>query len=267
MVINDFVGPVIGKIRNRTEFTGILPYYIALAILDLTENYQFAELETTGPLANFVPNLAEYPIQGYDPNGIQGNPFINATDHRLTFVKSWFIYFNTSGQITPGIDTGYEINKRALRVVEPMSKILGIPSVYTFFGDKRNKGKIIVGQMPDNPYACQMRYQKEHPFDLPKSKFMQAHGDPELAAILGNSEVWMPYDWTDIIVYYSAEKVCDDVGMNEIAMNYHQKLFGYKDKRGSEMPGLITEKIPSEERNALFNSRAMKPVVNTYSRR
>jgi len=266
MIINDLVGPVVGKLRQRTELAPIIPYYIALAVLDLTENIEFDELKVTGPLSNFVENIAEYPINGYDILGIAGNPFINATDHRLTFVDSWFVYFDTSGVITPGLSTGYEINKRDLRVVEPMSKILGIPSVFVMHGDKKNKGVIIVGQMPNNPYACQMRYQREHPFNLPKEKFLQAQTNSELAAVLAGSEIFMPNDWTDIIVYYTAEKICDDVGMNEIGMQYHQKLFGYKDKRGSEMPGLITVKQTAQERNTMFNSRAMRPVVRRFTR-
>src|SRR4051812_25623383 len=127
MIINDLVQPVIGKLRQRTEYAGVAPYYIAQTILDLTENIEFEELKVTGPLANFVANVAEYPIKGYDVNGITGNPFINAEDHRITFVNSWFVYFNTSGVPTPGVDTGKNINKRDLLVVEPMSKILGLP--------------------------------------------------------------------------------------------------------------------------------------------
>src|SRR5271157_3838196 len=265
MIINDLVGPVIGKIRQRTEFTNIIPYYAAVAILDLTENIEFEELKVTGPLSNFIIQKAEYPIAGYDLNGIQGNPFINATDHRLTFINSWFVYFDTSGQPVTGQSTGYEINKRDLRVVEPMSKILGIQSVYTIHGDKKNKGVIIVGQMPDNPYACQMRYQREHPFNISKGKLLEAQTNTNLASELGASEIFMPDDWSDIIVYYKAEKICDDVGMNEIGANYHQKLFGYKDKYGSEMPGLITVKKTPAERNSSFNSRAMRPVVRRYT--
>lgn len=261
MIINDLVGPVISKLRQRTEYTSLIPYYAAVAILDLTENYEFEELRVTGPLTNFVQNIAEYPAAGYDPLGISGNPFIQATDHRLTFINNWFIYFDTGGVITPGISTGMNISKRGLKVVEPMSKILGLPTVYTIHGDKRNKGLILVGQMPDNPYACQVRYQREHPFNISPGNILASRSNSALLAELGASEIWMPYDWTDIIVYYTAEKICDDVGMNEIGMSYHQKLFGYKDKNGSEMPGLITVKQSPEQRDASYNSRALRPVV------
>lgn len=265
MIINDLVNPVVGKLRQRTEYAPILPYYIAQAILDITENTEFEDLKTTGPLANFVPNIAEYPIEGYDPTGVMGNPFINAPDHKLTFIANWFIYYDTSGVITPGISTGTNINKRDLRVVEPMSKVLGLPSTYTIHGSKKNGGKIIVGQMPNNPYACQMRYQKQHPFNIPPSTIPKAQSDPSLCNRLGASIVYMPDDWQDIIVYSAAEKVCDDIGMNEIGQMYHQKLYGYKDKRGNEMPGLIMVRMTEESRNTSFNSRALRPVVRRYT--
>jgi hypothetical protein len=265
MKIKDLIRPVIGKLRQRTDMIDVIPYYIAQSLLDLTENIEFEGLKVTGPLANFVPNIAEYPISGYDINGITGNPFIQSTDVKLTFIQSWFVYFNTNGQITPGQNTGKEIDARALRVVEPMSKILGIPSVYVLFGNKRVGGKIIVGQMPDNPYACQMRYQKQHPFNIPFAQVMQAQYDPSLANMLASSEVYIDDDWSEIVILSAAEKVCDDIGMNEIGAQYHQKLFGYKDKRGNDYPGLITVRQTQQERSTPFNSRALRPYVRRYT--
>jgi hypothetical protein len=265
MIINDLVRPVIGKLRQRTELAGVLPYYIAQAIIELTTNIEFEDLKITGPISNFVPMQAEYPINGYDKAGITGNPFIQATDDGITFITSWFVYFDQSGVPTPGISTGREIDKRDLRVVEPMSKVIGIPSFYTIHGDKKTKGVIIVGQMPDNPYACQMRYQRRHPFNVSNGELMQAQYNTNLAAKLGQSLIYMPLDWTDIIVYAAAEKACDDIGLNEIGQQYHQKLFGYKDKKGNEMPGLIIAKQTQEERNASFNSRALRVRMRRYT--
>lgn len=265
MIINDLVNPVLGKVRQRTEMMPYFPHYIAQAILDLTENIEFEDLKIIGPLTNFVPNIAEYPMAGYDPLGINGNPFINATDHRLTFIDSWFVYFDPSGVITSGQSTGKVMDKRDLRVVEPMSKVLGIPTVYTTHGTNKSRGKIIVGMMPDNPYACQMRYQREHPFAIEKGDVQKAQGDATLAARLGSSIIYMPDDWAEILILAAAEKVCDDIGLNEISQAYHQKLFGYKDKRGNEFPGIITVRQTAQERNSIFNSRQLRPVVRRYT--
>ncbi len=265
MIINDLIQPVIGKLRQRSEVASIVPYFAAQVLLDLTENTEFEDLKVTGPVANFVPDIAEYPTSGYDPNGITGNPFINATDHKLTFIQSWFVWFDTNGNPTIGTSTGKEIDKRDLHTVEPMSKVSGIPSVYVLFGGKKNNGKIIVGQMPDNPYACQMRYQRQHPFNIPHSKIMQARSDRQLSNMLGGSEVYIDDDWVEILIYGIAEKICDDIGMNEIGQQYHQKLYGYKDKRGNEMPGLIQVRQTQQERQSQFNSRAVRPYVRRYT--
>lgn len=264
MIINDIVPSVVSKIRQRTELAAYCPYYIAQSILDLSINIEIDDLKQTGPLTNFVENLAEYPIVGYDPLGVNGNPFIQSTDDGLATICSWFVYFDTSGVITPGQSTGKEIDKRDLRVVEPMSKILGIPSVYTIHGTSKNKGKIIVGQMPDNPYACQLRYQRQHPFTIPYGNLMQANADTSMAAKLAQSFVYMPDDWTEIITLAAAEKMCDDFGMTEIGQLYHNKLFGYKDKKGNTYPGIIIEKQTLQQRNSVFNSRALRPIVRRY---
>lgn len=265
MIISDLSRPFVRKLRQRNDMLPYAPYYIAIALVELTENIEIEELKTTGPLANFVTNIAEYPIQGYDPLGIQGNPFINAVDHKFTFVDNWFIYYDTSGVITPGISMGTNLNKRDLRVVEPMSNILGLPSVFVQHGDKKNKGKILVGQMPDNPYATQMRYQRQHPFIMPFGQVLQAAGDSVACNTLGKSEVYMPDDWSDIITYVAAEKACDDIGLNEIGAQYHQKIFGYKDKKGNDMPGMIFVKQTQQERGTLFNTRALRPVQRRYT--
>lgn len=257
MIINDLVQPLVSKLRQRTDIIPTAPYYIAQAILDLTQNIEFEDLKATGPLTQFTVNQAEYPILG--------NPFMYETDFRLTFIYTWFVYFTTGFNVQPGVSTGKEIDKRDIRVVEPMSKILGLPSVYTIHGSSKNSGRLIVGMMPDQAYATQMRYQRRHPFNIPFGSVLQALTDPNMAVKLAASTIFMPDDWMDIIVYYAAEKACDDIGLNEIGTGYHQKLFGYKDKRGNEMPGLITVKKTEEERNAIFNSRALRPIVRRYT--
>jgi len=255
--INDLIQPVVSKVRQRTELLPFFPYYIAQAIIDLTQNTEFEDLKTTGPLVNFQTQLAEYPIIN--------NPFIWSVDYFLTHVNAWFVYFNPGGTVTPGVSTGKELDKRDIRIVEPMSKVLGIPSVFTQQGSYKNNGKLIVGQMPDNPYPTQMRYQRQHPFNIPYAQMLQAINDASLCTKLGSSTIFMPDDWSDIIVYYAAEKICDDVGMSEIGQTYHQKLFGYKDKHGSDHPGLITVKNTEEERNSIVNSRALRPIVRRYT--
>src|SRR5215831_2169301 len=189
MIIRDLITAVVRKLRNRTELSGVIPYYLASALLDLTENIETEQLKVTGPQANFIVQQAEYPLRGYDITGVNGNPFVASNEHRITMVTSWFVWFDTSGSPVVGQSTGKNIDKRDERTVIPMSKILGIPSYFTFQGDKKTNGKIIVGQMPDNPYACQMRYQREHPFGIPFDKVPASLDDSSLANQLAQSQV------------------------------------------------------------------------------
>jgi hypothetical protein len=256
-VINDLIQPLTSKLRQRTDMSPFYPYYIAQAILDITQNNEFEDLKVTGPLVQFQVKVAEYPILG--------NPFMLGGDLFLTHIYTWFVYFDPSGVVTPGVSTGKQLDKRHIRIVEPMSKILGIPSVYTQHGSYKNGGKLIVGQMPDNPYSTQMRYQRQHPFSIPYQFVLQANNDASLSSKLGTSFIFLPDDWTEVIVLTAAEKVCDDVGMSEIGQLYHQKLFGYQDKRGNNVAGLINVKQSEEERNSLFNSRALRPIVRRFT--
>ena len=200
MIINDLVPAVRSKLRGRTDKDSSIPYYIAQALIDLSTNYEFEELKQTGPLTNFVVNIAEYPTKGYDPSGINGNPFVLSVDDRITFIRSWFTYFDTNGMV----NVGYE-------------------------------------------------------------QILQSLGDSSLTSKIAASKVYMPRDWIEIVILAAAEKACYDIGMNEIGMSYHQQLYGYKDKKGSEYPGIITVKISQQDRQTSFNSRAMRPVVRRYT--
>jgi hypothetical protein len=265
MIINDLVPGVIDKLRGRTDKISSCPYYIAQTLIDLSQNYEFEELKQTGPLTNFVTGIASYPLRGYDPLGINGNPFIQSPDDRITFLRNWFIYFDTSGVVIPGVSTGHEIKTRDIRVVEPTSKINGIPTVACISGDYDNYGYILVGFMPDNPYPTQLTYQREHPFNVPYEQVLQSIGNPSLSAQVAGSKVRMPKDWIEIIILAAAEKACYGIGLNEIGMSYHQQIYGYKDKRGSDHPGILTVRESQQDRQASFNSRQLKPVVRRYT--
>ena len=251
MIVKDLVAGVISKLRGRDDLSAKAPLYIRKALIELGQNYEFEKLKVTGPITNFKTNVSEYPRQGTQCK------FINDGDAKITHIASWFIWYTNSTPI-PGVDTGFELKYRNLRVVEPMSKILGIPTFYSEFGDK-----IIIGFLPDQTYATQMRYQKQHPFPA-----VSDLGTPSVSDIasLNSQEVKLPDDWQDIIEYFAAEKALDDVGMTDVASLYHQRLFGYKDKLGNEKPGLITVKLTQQERLVENNERQLRPVIRRYTR-
>lgn len=236
LFISDLVDGVVKKLRNRDDVRPDIPNYIKKTILDLTQNYEFEELRTQGPLANFVPNQAIYSKEA-GPN----NPFIYPSHLKITFIVSWFCYFVST--VTPGQSTGLEIKQRAVRVVEPMSTILGQPTVCTIVGDQ-----ILVGFMPNINYAAQMRYQRQHPFNP--------------ANTLAASEIKMPDDWQEIVEYGAAAKACGDIGMWELGQVYYQMIYGNPKK---QQPGVIAERLSQQDRNVTFNERQLRPIVRRFT--
>lgn len=239
MIIEDLYPGIIRKLRGRTDEDDNLASYTKAALLDLTQNYEFEELRVTGPVSSFIAYKSEY------PKGGSACPFINPGDVKLTFIVTWYCYFNVL-PIILGQSLGLGMKGRSPRVVEPMSKISGQPSIYGLVGNN-----ILVGFMPNIAYATQMRYQRQHPFNLDVN--------------LGKSTVFIPEDWQDIIEYAAAEKACDTLGMNEIGMLYHQKLYGSPGSRGRPpQPGLIAERMSMQSRLTTYNEKQLRPVVRPY---
>lgn len=237
MFINDLIPGVIRKLRGRSDVSADIPFYVKEALIDITQNYEFEELRINGPITNFIQNQSEY------PKTASGCPFIWPTDVKLTFVVTWYCYFNNTISTTPGATLGLEMKGRSPRVVEPMSKIPGQPVMYAIIGPT-----LIVGFMPNTNYATQMRYQRQHPFN------------PDAA--LGATQVFLPDDWQGILEYAAAEKACDNLGMTEIGTLYHQKLYGAPGNgRTAPQMGLIMERMSQQSRNTAFNEKQLKPVV------
>jgi hypothetical protein len=243
MRIKDLVPGIIRKLRNREDLTDLIPGYCKKAILDLTQNYEFDELRFTGPIRNFVVNQNNYPRDSFTQPG----------HGYATFVVSWFVYFDSA--VTVGSSTGFPVKYRQPRVVDPMSVIPGLPCVYTQVGEQRNAGNLIVGYMPNSNYATYMRYQRQHPFPDIEDIGSQA------ANLLAQQKIYMPDDWQDILEYVAAEKAMDDIGMLDVANNFHMKVYGSPTKR---MPGIIVERMTQQQRQSEYNERQLRPRVRKY---
>jgi hypothetical protein len=141
-------------------------------------------------------------------------------------------------------------------VVDVMSVIPGLPCAYTQVGEQRNAGNLIVGYMPNSNYATYMRYQRQHPF--PEVDENSSQG----AAILAQQKVYMPDDWQDIIEYAAAEKAMDDIGMLDVGMLFHQKVYGAPGDK--KKPGIIVERMTQQQRQSEYNERQLRPRVRRY---
>ena len=247
MLVKTLVPGVVRKLRGRTDLTDVIPIYIKKAVIEFSQNYEFDELRYTGPLSSFTTGQSQYPI----------NTFTQEGHDKVTFIVSWFCFFGSSGTIgttfppsTNNTNTGNVLKYRQPRVVENMSVIPGIPVVYTQVGEQRSIGNYIVGYSPNQNYATYMRYQIQHPFP--------EDSDPKIIAA---TYLYMPEDWQDIIEYAAAEKACDDIGMLEVGTLFHQKLYGNPSKR---TPGLIVEKLSTQQRQSEYNNRQMRVMVRRY---
>jgi hypothetical protein len=241
MFIKDLIPGVVRKLRNRDSLVPQIPGYIKKAVFDLSQNYEFEELRHTGPTISFVVNQSNYPRNFFSQEG-----------HRyVTFVVSWFVYFNAL-PITIGTSTGFVIKYRQPRVVENMSVIPGIPTAYTQVGEQTNQGNLIVGFMPNIAYATYMRYQIQHPFPEVDENTVKG------STVLAQQKIYMPDDWQDIIEYAAAERALDDIGMLDVATLFHQKLYGNPQKK---TVGIIMERMSQQQRQSDYNERQLRPTV------
>lgn len=247
MLIKDLVPGVRRKLRQRDDLDEVIPIYVKKAIIDITQNYEFEELRHTGPTINFVTGQAEYPR----------NFFTLPSHGYATFIVSWFVFFSTSstGSNSSANPTGKVMKYRQPRVVDPLTVIPGLPTVYSQVGEQVNQGNLLVGYNPDQNYATYQRYQREHPF--PEVDENTSKG----ALVLAQQKIYMPNDWQDILEYCAAEKACDDIGMLDVGALFHQKIYGSPTKK---MPGLIVERMTQQQRQSDYNERQLKLRVRRY---
>lgn len=246
MQVQDFVLGVKRKLGSRTDIDNDVPLWIRDAVLELTMSYDFAELQTTGPLVQFTQGVCRYDV-GYFTN----------SDEVPTRITSWFRFnAGTPASIQDTSLNGMMLKFRTLPVVEQMAKTLAPPSKYS----RINKKTLIVGPSPDQSYYSFQNYQVRHPF--PKAT---KDNDAYLGSLL-SEEILMPDDWKIIVEFWAARLGALEKRMLDVAQNYHQVLFGDPNfQKTSDLskgtPGLIFHRVSQYERDAAQNERALQPVV------
>lgn len=227
--INDLIPDVRGKLRGRSDVNTRIVGWLKQSILDLTQSYPFEELSLPCPMTNFIssPLTSTYKIPYFTGQAITG---------RFTRILSWLIYYSVNPVI--GVDTAFEMKGRALAVVRQQSTIKGIPVMYAQQGQN-----LIVGCAPNLNYATQMIVQKQHEF----------HPD------MVDSEIFMPDDWREILVYAAAIRGCDELAMTEVGTTYYKRLHGDPKLQGDL--GLLGARIDQQQRNMTNNERRLRLVV------
>ncbi len=229
-------------LQGRPIASAMLIIYAQDSALELSENYKFPGLQTTGPVVNLIPLQAVY------------NPiyFLSSTDANnsveINKVDSFFIYlngyspFSNNNQSNPGM----QLKFKTINDIEVLINTLGQPSAWT-----RHEENIWLGCCPDQAYSCYMRYIHENPFPLGTSA----------------DSIYFPNSWRDILSYSIAMRAARDFNLQSKANELFTALYGdskFQISGGTDgTPGLIFQRTSQENRDQTTTTKSMRLRINT----
>jgi hypothetical protein len=235
---------------GRPVDQNVMAENIRKGTLELTENFKFAELQTTGPtvpLTQYVPN--------YDPNY-----FLTVGDQNLDVkkVNSFYMYLDSTSP--PSVsnqnqtNAGYNLKFRTIDVIEVLINVAGTPIYWT-----RHNGQVWLGDCPSQAYYIYMRYQKEHPFPNAGVPFNPVL---PLAPWAGTDTLYIPNSWQDIFEYQSAMRLAQELNLSSKASELQIRLYGdqkFQKTGGLEgSPGLIFQRTSQENRDQTTSQKSFR---------
>lgn len=224
-----------GRVINPT----MLVIYAQDTALELSENYKFPGLQTSGPVVELVPLQAVY----------SPNFFLSTIDQGLEInkVDSFFIYTNgyTQLQSPTQQNTGFDLKFKTIDNIEVLINIPGLPTAWT-----RHEDNIWLGCVPDQNYSCYMRYIHESPFPANTSADL----------------VYFPNSWKDILSYSIAMRWARDLNLQSKANELYTALFGdskFQISGGTDgTPGLIFQRTSQENRDQTTTTKSLRLRMN-----
>jgi hypothetical protein len=233
-VINDLLPEVINALQGRTDATALIPLYMKRTLQEITDNYPFEELRTTGPLASLTATISTYPAL----------TFLQPGDD-YTIHSSFALYVDFPKNTVVSAVT-YKTPAAIEVMIAPATK--GIPARWTRYG-----ANIFLGPTPDKNYQLFFRYQKRYQF---------------IDDNLGQTPILVPPDWEEIIIYSCAERVAIVKRWNDQASYLHQILYGdpeYQQSQGKMgRPGLLSARLFQQEKDEQMSSRQLMPLIPRY---
>ena len=231
MQVQDLYPAMKRLLMGRTLSNAFMVTYAQKGILELTENYKFQGLQTTGPTVQFTAYQANY------------NPqvFMKAADaaqnNVVNKINSFFMYLNSTSPPIVGMNmtnAGYNLVFRTIDNLEVLINIPGVPIYWTRFNDQ-----IWVASTPDSNYYVYARYQREHPFSTPVA------ADTDV--------IYMPNSWQDILEYQCAMRAAQELNLSTKVSEFNTRLYGdkqFQQSGGIEgSPGLIFQRTSQENRD------------------
>lgn len=226
----DLVTIVREALQGNTSFTDNTACgWLQRSILNITDNYPFEELRTTGPIVNLPANV---PLQ------IPVSSYINTNDD-YTLMEDPVIFLDQAHQI------GYPMDYMDPKALEPLLHVPGaIPFKYTRYGNY-----FLFGGIPAQSYATYLRYQIKHPFNP----------DPNLQSTPCRFGV----AWNEIMAYDSARRGAISLRWWDIGDKLRQLLYG--DPQNQEgNPGLVKEVVAQQYKDQRNSSRQFMVRVGRY---
>jgi len=237
MLVSDLYPAIKRLLMNRPLTNAFMASYAQKGILELTENFKFQKLQTTGPVVQLTSLQSNYDPQYFmlSADAAQNNV--------INKINSFFIYLNYSTPITTtGANTGYNLTFRTVDNIEVLINVPGVPIYWTRYNDQ-----IWVGSIPDNAYYLYARYQREHPFSSP---------------VADNDPVYMPNSWQDILEYQSAMRGAQELNLSTKVSEFDARLNGdakFQKSGGLEgSPGLIFQRTSQENRDQTTSRKSFR---------
>jgi hypothetical protein len=244
-------GTLIRLLAGRTVSQADGADWVRKAILELTEDYPFPQLEANGPIVNFDLTIGAgpYPLSFLELPADAGI--------EINKINSFFVYYNVyNAPLTAsnGINPGYPMKYKTIGDMEMEINTLGLPVHWT-----RSNDAFWFGFSPNMNYPFYARYQFEHPF--PNAGTVNAYEDPIL----------MPNSWQDIVEYASAERAANELRLYDIASGYHTTVFGdplFERSGGTQgCPGLLFKRTSQRERDQTTTTKQMRVTTRAAMRR
>ena len=220
----DLVPLVREALQNNTSFSDNTACgWLQRSIWNVTDNYPFEELRTTGPIVNLPANV---PLQ------IPVSSYINTNDD-YTLMEDPVIFLDP-----PTNTIGYPMDYMDPKALEPLLHVPGaIPFKYTRYGKF-----FLFGGIPSQSYPTFLRYQIKHPFAIDSN--------------LQSSPCYFGVAWNEVFGYDAARRGAISLRWWDIADKLRQLLYG--DPMNQEgNPGLIKEVVAQQYKDQRNSSRQL----------
>jgi hypothetical protein len=216
--------------------------WIRDALREISANYDFEELRTTGPLVTIGPGLGyqgsnyAYPVAQYlwpgDDFTLTQDPVIFLSSQQAA--ASGLQRVETINTSAAGNLSAYSMNYLLPKAIQTELFVPGgTPFHYTRFGSN-----FWFGTQPGQPYITYLPYQVRHPIN------------PDVVS----TPIRLPQDWFNILSWAAAEIGAINLRWNDQANFIHTTLYG--DPKSAipgtgelARPGLIAAKILQAERD------------------